>query len=40
MLHQHGVSWRYYVADYTQPDCDDDQMVYTARSQHPGKPDI
>ena len=40
LLHQHGVSWRYYVADGTQPDCDDDQMVCTAKPQHPGTPDI
>jgi phospholipase C len=32
LLHKHHVSWRYYVANGTKPDCDDDQMFCTRRT--------
>ncbi len=40
LLHQHGVSWRYYVAQGTQPDCDDDAMACTPKAQNVGTPEI
>jgi phospholipase C len=36
LLHQHHVSWRYYVAPGTQPDCEDDRMFCTPASQRVG----
>jgi phospholipase C len=30
LLHEHHVSWRYYIAQGTQPDCDDDAAVTCA----------
>jgi phospholipase C len=27
LLHQHGVSWAYYIAAGTEPDCDDDALA-------------
>jgi phospholipase C len=39
-LHAHGVSWKYYVADGTEPDCADDQATCTPAAQHPGTPGI
>ena len=32
LLHRAGVSWKYYVSEGTQPDCDDDAMTCAARS--------
>src|SRR5207237_2900089 len=41
LLHKSNVSWRYYVADGTQPDCEDDSaMTCTPRPQHAGTPQI
>jgi phospholipase C len=41
LLHAHGVSWRYYVAPGTQPDCEDDSALTCApKPQSPGTPDI
>ncbi len=40
LLHQAGVSWGYYVADGTQPDCADDQMFCTPKPQNVGTPEI
>ena len=40
LLHANGVSWAYYVADGTQPDCDDDQMTCPPVAQHAGTPSI
>jgi phospholipase C len=40
LLHQNGVSWRYYVADGTQPDCADDAMFCTPQRQQHGTPEI
>lgn len=36
LLHQNGVSWRYYVADGTQPDCENDAMFCVPQPQHFG----
>src|SRR6184192_3488905 len=41
LLHKHGVSWRYYVAEGTQPDCEDDTaLTCPAHGQNPGTPGI
>ena len=40
LLHKQGVSWRYYVAQGTQPDCDDDAMTCAPKPQHVGTPEI
>ncbi len=40
LLHKDGVSWAYYVADGTQPDCDNDQMFCTPKPQNVGTPEI
>jgi phospholipase C len=32
LLYRHHISWRYYVANGTKPDCDDDQMFCTRTS--------
>src|SRR4029077_8011130 len=41
MLHQDGVSWAYYVAEGTEPDCDDDAAVTCPPiPQHVGTPEI
>ncbi len=40
LLHQHHISWAYYVAQGTQPDCEDDQMFCTAKPQQAGTPQI
>jgi phospholipase C len=40
LLHQHGVSWGYYVFPGTQPDCADDEMTCAALPQTPGTPGI
>jgi phospholipase C len=40
LLYQNHVSWAYYVADGTQPDCADDQMFCLPKPQHAGTPDI
>ena len=41
MLHKGNVSWGYYVADGTQPDCEDDTaMTCTPKPQHAGTPQI
>jgi phospholipase C len=40
LLHRHGVSWRYYVAEGTQPDCDDDAMACAPEAQNVGTPEI
>ncbi len=40
LLHQAGVSWAYYVAPGTQPDCQDDAMFCTPEAQGVGTPDI
>ena len=40
LLHQAHVSWRYYVAPGTQPDCADNAMFCTPRPQRVGTPEI
>ncbi len=40
LLHQAGVSWAYYVADGTQPDCVNGQMWCTGKALGPGTPSI
>jgi phospholipase C len=40
LLHQAGVSWSYYVAPGTQPDCQDDAMFCAPERQGVGTPDI
>jgi len=40
LLHRAGVSWRYYVANGTQPDCDDGKTFCTRGLQTAGTPEI
>ena len=40
LLYKNNVSWAYYVAGGTQPDCEDDQMFCTPKPQKAGTPDI
>ncbi len=40
LLHKNHVSWRYYVDQGTQPDCDDDAMVCGSKPQKVGTPEI
>jgi phospholipase C len=40
LLHRAGVSWKYYVAEGTQPDCDDDELTCPDRPQRVGTPEI
>ena len=40
LLHKHHVSWRYYVAVGTQPDCDDGALTCAPKPQGPGTPEI
>ncbi len=40
LLYKHNVSWRYYVAEGSQPDCEDDAATCQQRQQRVGTPDI
>ncbi|MCL4487253.1 MAG: alkaline phosphatase family protein [Chloroflexi bacterium] len=40
LLYKNSVSWAYYVAEGTQPDCEDDHMFCTPKPQQAGSPDI
>jgi phospholipase C len=40
LLHKRHVSWRYYVAVGTQPDCDDGAITCAPKPQSPGTPEI
>ncbi len=40
LLHKNGVSWKYYVAEGTEPDCEDDQATCVAKPQRAGTPGI
>jgi phospholipase C len=40
LLYKANVSWAYYVAEGTQPDCEDDQMLCTPKPQRAGTPEI
>jgi phospholipase C len=40
LLHAAGVSWKYYVAEGTEPDCEDDAIACRPKPQHAGTPEI
>jgi phospholipase C len=40
LLYKHHVSWRYYVAQGTQPDCDDGAMTCAPQPQTVGTPEM
>ena len=40
LLHQNNVNWGYYVAEGTQPDCEDAAMLCKAKTQKAGTPQI
>ena len=40
LLHKSSVSWKYYVAEGTQPDCEDGQATCTPKPQRAGTPEI
>jgi len=40
LLYTHKISWRYYVAEGTQPDCEDNAAVCPPQQQKVGTPDI
>ncbi|MHB8377417.1 MAG: alkaline phosphatase family protein [Dehalococcoidia bacterium] len=40
LLHKDNVSWAYYVANGTEPDCENDQMACTPKRQSAGTPGI
>jgi phospholipase C len=40
LLYKGNISWAYYVADGTQPDCEDDQMFCSPKPQNAGTPQI
>jgi phospholipase C len=40
LLHANGVSWKYYVAEGTEPDCEDGETACAARPQRAGTPGI
>jgi phospholipase C len=40
LLHENNVSWAYYIAEGTQPDCEDDAMFCTPKQQRAGTPQI
>jgi phospholipase C len=40
LLYEHKVSWRYYVAEGLQPDCEDDAAFCPPAQQNVGTPDI
>jgi phospholipase C len=40
LLHKYGVTWRYYVANGSQPDCADDQIACPPVPQRAGTPSI
>jgi phospholipase C len=40
LLHKASVNWKYYVAEGTQPDCEDDQATCVAKPQRAGTPGI
>jgi phospholipase C len=40
LLHRAGVSWAYYVAPGTRPDCADNQISCVPEQQNPGTPEI
>jgi phospholipase C len=40
LLHEASVSWKYYIAEGTQPDCEDDEIACLPKSQEVGTPEI
>ncbi len=40
LMYNANVNWKYYVADGTQPDCEDDAMTCTSKPQNAGTPAI
>ncbi|HEV2309826.1 MAG TPA: alkaline phosphatase family protein, partial [Acidimicrobiia bacterium] len=40
LLYTHNVSWKYYVAEGTTPDCEDDAATCPPKQQRVGTPDI
>ncbi len=40
LLHKARVSWAYYVAEGTEPDCEDNEMFCTLKPQEAGTPEI
>ncbi len=40
LLHKNQMSWAYYVAEGTLPDCEDDQMLCAPKPQKAGTPNI
>src|SRR5579864_5597781 len=40
LLYKHAISWKYYVAEGTAPDCEDDAATCPAKQQRVGTPDI
>ena len=40
LLFKHNVTWKYYVAEGTEPDCEDDEMICTPHPQSIGTPEI
>jgi phospholipase C len=40
LLHKHHVSWKYYLAEGTQPDCEDDAMTCPSKPQNVRTPQI
>jgi phospholipase C len=40
LLYTHNVSWKYYVAEGNQPDCEDDAATCASKQQKVGTPDI
>jgi len=40
LLYTHNISWRYYVAEGLQPDCEDDAETCAPQQQRVGTPDI
>lgn len=40
LLYKHDVSWKYYVAEGTAPDCEDDAATCPPKQQRVGTPDI
>ena len=40
LLDTHGISWKYYLAQGAEPDCEDDEMTCDPPIQTPGVPSI
>jgi phospholipase C len=40
LLFKHAINWKYYVAEGTTPDCEDDAATCPAKQQRVGTPDI